>query len=225
MFWPLLVAHLIADFPLQSTWMARNKVRLRVLLAHVSIHFVVMLAVTFPASLRIWPALLALAAIHFGIDTGKNWFTIHRRQWVVWPYLIDQLCHVISLALLAAWLEANQPAAAAALPRGAAVVLAGFLLVTFVWQITERILRSRRPAWRTGPGDHTWMRLAYRAILLAALLGGWGLAAGRGQAAAPAATLLLAYPKDRAGLRALAADLGITTLVAVLVILINEGTG
>ena len=72
MFWTLLLAHLIADYPLQSSWMVRAKRTLGGLTLHVAIHIVVMLILVGPALPQVWLPLAAIALVHFALDAGKN---------------------------------------------------------------------------------------------------------------------------------------------------------
>ncbi len=97
MVWYLLPAHFIADYPLQSDWMVKEKIRLSVLASHVSIHFLVTLAIVGSSRLLLLPYILTLALIHFEIDLLKNIVTLIRPRWVVVPYIIDQSIHYISI--------------------------------------------------------------------------------------------------------------------------------
>lgn len=218
MFWHLLLAHFIADYPLQPNWMARNKTRLWILLLHVSTHFLVMLAVFLPLTGQVWPYLLALATIHFLIDSGKNWLTIHRRDWVAWPYLADQAFHIVSIGAISLWIssamQSHQPLY---LPRQAAIIATGFLLVTYVYLISERVLSSGAVGISAEQVGRPWARLLIRGALLAALLLGWNSY----HAALPSLFIQMPYPATRQGARALISDLLFTVLVAVIVILMT----
>jgi hypothetical protein len=217
MFWHLLLAHFLADFPLQPNWMARQKVRPWVLLLHVLTHFAVMLAVVFPASVTWWLYLLLIGALHFAIDAVKNWFTVHRPQWVTWPYLIDQAAHCLSIFLVNRWAAGQVLGSSPYLNTHQAVAGVGFVLVTFVFLITERvILRGKQPA-RPAHTTHAWARLVLRAGLLLALLLGWN----RGVIAPVGLISLLPYPATGSGLRVLLVDVLVTLLTAALVIFLN----
>jgi hypothetical protein len=104
MIWHLFLAHFLADYPLQTSWMAHNKWRPYVLIAHVGIHFLVMLLLAGAARAAVWPYLLALALAHLLIDAGKN--TVHRLRpgWVIGPYVVDQLVHYLTIVLTGAWI-------------------------------------------------------------------------------------------------------------------------
>ena len=246
-FWYLLLAHFLADYPLQTNWMVRNKTRLWVLLLHVSIHFVVLLLVTLPAAINLWPYLLTLSVVHFFIDAGKNWFTIHRPAWIRWPYMIDQLIHFLSIGLVAAWMQ-DAGIGLLAIPPRWVVYATGFLLVTYVWLVTERVLgphpergsqsepgaqefrcaptpNFRRRAQTPTPALpqlRPWSRMFFRAAFLALLLLAWNLFAVQSRSmAAGLLPVLLPYPATRAGLRILLVDMLVTSVVAAMVIVVN----
>ncbi|RPJ46970.1 MAG: DUF3307 domain-containing protein, partial [Chloroflexi bacterium] len=210
MFWHLLLAHLIADYPLQPSWMVRNKIRPRVLLLHAAVHFLVVLVVLLPASAQWWPYLLAIAAAHFLIDTGKNWFTIHRPGWVVGPYLVDQACHVLSIILVNLWASGQVAAAEPYLDDRLVMIAIGFLLVTYVYLVTERVFTSITPLARFGTDVQAWERMFIRAVLLAVLLLAWDARS----AALAGLTVLLPYQATRSGLRVLLIDLIVTLCTA-----------
>lgn len=121
----LLLAHMLADFPLQTPRMVASKTRPAVLLGHVVVHFVLVLAVTggdlFLA--------LAVASTHLVID----WIKIHVLPEALWSYLADQGAHLAVIAGLAvlmpgavAWpLPPEAPGMAATLIGLIAATLAG----------------------------------------------------------------------------------------------------
>lgn len=199
--------------------MAQRKTNFWVLLLHVSIHFLLLLVILFPASSIIWPYLLALAAFHFVNDASKNWLKIHRPTWVAWPYLVDQFIHISSLVLFASWIYANTKGLLVALPLPVAILTAGLVLVTFFWEITEKVLGAgagpfmkEKPAWR-------WKRLALRAGFYAAIL------LSR-QAILPYALALspwLPYANSPAGKRALLTDVLVSLIISGLINLALPG--
>lgn len=97
----LLFAHTLADFAFQSNWMAQNK---RNPLA-LGLHMAIVYATAIAATGSVHPALLALALIHIGIDTGK---LVLRAAWKtaggLTLFLIDQGLHLVSLVALTLWL-------------------------------------------------------------------------------------------------------------------------
>ena len=92
----LYFAHVLADFVLQSNWIARNKHRPQAMALHVALVMVAMVLCL--GSLD--PALFTLAAIHFGIDLIKT----HSGRRGLWPFLADQAVHLgtlVGMALIA----------------------------------------------------------------------------------------------------------------------------
>lgn len=94
----LLLAHVIADFPLQTNQIFRWKMQSNLgILLHVAIHLAVT-ALTLRHSLSMWRLLLLLGVIHFGIDWLKLRIPVRRQT----PgFIIDQLAHLLSLVYLA----------------------------------------------------------------------------------------------------------------------------
>jgi len=177
MFWVLWFCHLIADYPLQTDALVQAKKRLPGLSWHVAIHLLTMLAVL-GGLLKVepnvaWAAAGAVAGLHFGIDWLKNQQAKYRPGWVIGPYLFDQLLHGLSLLAVAAWLTGPTSASAPAW----VIYGSGYLLVSYVWSITERVLTYRQPAYRQAVGDQAENRMLSRAILYSALFFGptvWG---------------------------------------------------
>lgn len=218
MFWYLGLAHLLGDYPLQSDWIVQHKTNFWVLLLHVSIHFATMMVILYPASSFLWPYLLVLAAIHFGIDALKNWFRIHHPAWITWPYLIDQVAHILSLVLISLWINANAGSLHLALPFDLAIDAVGFLTATYVWLITERVLRISLPNPINVSVAFAWKRLFFRALLFAVLL------FGRQVLFTPAASLFLVppYTTSREGARFFFTDIAVTLIAVILVILAGQ---
>jgi hypothetical protein len=219
MIWYLLFAHFLADYPLQPAWMVLNKTRPWVLLLHILIHWGVMLGLFWAYLPIIWPYVTVLALIHLVIDIVKNWFNVHHPEWTVRAYLVDQLCHVISIYLVAAWsLHNNVSLGQLFLDQPVVVVGLGFLWVTYVWLITERIIvRGRLDEWLSVAPQQEWSRLFVRAGFLAVLLIGSNLISP------VSASLLLQYPYavSGRGMRALVVDIAVVIAVAGIVIMVN----
>jgi hypothetical protein len=170
MFWRLLFAHFLADYPLQTSWMAAHKSRLPILVLHASVHFVTMLMVTAPAWRALWPYLLVLTMTHLCIDFGKITLNQYRPHWVSLPYLIDQSLHYLSLATLTWWIGRQAGDLSLLLDPHLAVIMTAYLLVTYVWAISERVLTSE-PKVRQELTAGFWPRIAVRALLFTGLLG------------------------------------------------------
>ncbi|MBF9059386.1 DUF3307 domain-containing protein [Rhodobacterales bacterium HKCCSP123] len=89
----LFLAHVIADYLLQTTWLVINKHRPVALGAHVGIVLVTMPLVTLSLS----PWFLLLAGLHLGIDVVKTFVL----RGGLAAYIADQALHVGSIALIA----------------------------------------------------------------------------------------------------------------------------
>jgi hypothetical protein len=170
MFWILLLAHFIADYPFQPDWMVRRKKRIDGLALHVIVHLVVMLVIVGTARAQIWPYLSGLAFIHFWIDVGKNTVYRLRPKWIVLPYLIDQLCHYLSIGLVAWWIGQQVGTVLLPLTESASILGIGYLFATYVWFITERVLAHADAAYRSVLIRQLWPRMLTRGIILSGLL-------------------------------------------------------
>lgn len=126
----LLLAHLIADFPLQTNRVYILKTQgNKGLLLHVGIH-VLVAAVLLQRPWQHIPLLLAYGAIHYLVD----WFKVNKSTMNQTPgFLLDQLAHFLTIVVLALW----QPDLASVLPLwlvwlGALVAIVPAFL-TFLW--------------------------------------------------------------------------------------------
>jgi hypothetical protein len=102
----LLLAHLLADFPLQSDWIVRNKAnRTWARIIHIAIHYVVAwscLRLFTNVSFLSWFyqfVLIGYLAAHFAIDIGKGLITARRpdRDNTI-LFVSDQLLHILTVA-------------------------------------------------------------------------------------------------------------------------------
>jgi len=177
MFWTLFLAHLIADYPLQTNWMAAAKRTWNGLILHVLEHLAVMLILTWGSWPQVLPALLILTGAHYAIDTLKNIVNHYRPRWMIAPYFIDQVLHLASLILTAHYLGAAVPGLALALAGPWQIYTAGLLLATHVWFITERILYFKELEYVREVNRRYWPRLLRRGALVAGLLIAWSTAA------------------------------------------------
>ena len=89
----LLLAHVLADFVLQSNRMAATKRQVGTLALHGA--FVLATAVLATGNLSPW--LLALTAAHLAIDLVKS-----RLPATLWPFLADQAAHGVTIVACAA---------------------------------------------------------------------------------------------------------------------------
>jgi hypothetical protein len=116
-FLALLLAHLLADFPLQSNWIVWNKSRrLSALVSHGLIHWSVAwgcLLLFASARFLSWRAHLVVGAYfaaHLLIDKLKYWLTAKK----VWrddarTFSIDQVLHVLTIAIASLLLSGINP--------------------------------------------------------------------------------------------------------------------
>ncbi len=171
MFWQLLFAHLIADYPLQTNWIAGAKGRMRGLLVHILVHILVLLAIAGAALPLVWPHLLTLALLHLVIDFCKAQVTRRKPAWVIVPYLVDQALHILVLVGIAFWIAAQVGDVAALLPidRTVAIYGSGYVL-TYVWFISERIMAHSNPSYQEEINREFWPRQIARMLFLTLLL-------------------------------------------------------
>lgn len=205
MFWHLLLAHFIADYPLQPNWMVANKRRPSVLLLHIGTHFVVMLLLVGATHQALWPFVLLLASIHLIIDVGKITLNARRPDWVVVPYLVDQLLHVISIVGIAYWIGQSVSMTAPPLSPQLAVLATAYLLVTYVWFISERVMAYAAPDYRQELVAQAWPRMFARAIFFSGFL--WLIGPRIQVKDNPAVLIALPYVDSRYGRRAVLIDL------------------
>jgi hypothetical protein len=99
------VKHFLADFVLQTRWIALGKDCrtdwVRPLLAHVTIHAGLALVIILVVTPRLWWLALIDFVVHFGVDRGKTvlgrsgrWSPDDARYW--WLFGFDQLLHQLT---------------------------------------------------------------------------------------------------------------------------------
>lgn len=86
----LVLAHVLADYPLQNSWIINNKKKPAAMAAHIGVVFLLTLL-----ALRgeVWAA-LTITALHLAIDLVKTHVAPDR----LWAYLADQLAHFATIA-------------------------------------------------------------------------------------------------------------------------------
>jgi hypothetical protein len=214
MFWRLILAHLIGDYPLQSEWLIENKRSLWGLSLHAAIHLAVMLLVVGAASREAWPKILVLVLIHFLLDLIKP--HLGRR----WPkrapllYVSDQILHVLSIFLVAGWIESDL--SPTLLPGRTLwpIYTIGYLLVTYVWYITERLVTEQDQGYQKELEQHFWSRMVTRAVLLTLFL----FAGQSLEFAAGAMAFRLPYVAGPYRKRTLLVDVLVSLVIAILVL-------
>jgi hypothetical protein len=102
LFWLLLLAHFIADFPLQSDkiFALKSKYKWGVL-PHIFISFIANLVVAFPylGFKNFWYAVLFLVSIHFLLDWLKIVLTKRFLSDSMFIFLLDQMFHIFFIWL------------------------------------------------------------------------------------------------------------------------------
>jgi hypothetical protein len=170
MFWHLFLAHLIGDYPLQSDWLVENKRSLWGLSLHTGIHLAVTLLILGAASSEAWPKVLLLIFFHFLLDLAKS-STVGR-----WPmhvglqYVLDQMLHIVSIFLVARWIEGDLDPALIPASTTWAVYTIGYLLATYVWYITEKLFTVDDDDYQSELENQFWPRMIARAVMLTVFL-------------------------------------------------------
>jgi hypothetical protein len=213
-FWILLFAHLLADYPLQSNWIVNNKNRAAVLFLHVATHFLISLVFVLLYVPRAWPFLFLLALIHFIIDAGKNFVNQAKPDWVIIPYIVDQFLHVLSIILIAFLVARFTDVPPFAIQPTWLILLIAYLVVTYVWYISERIIAFHNPSYFQQVVNKEWSRMLARAIFLTlAIIGLPSLSSYVGVLA-----LIFPYKMRSFGIRALITDIFIAGCGAIFVL-------
>jgi hypothetical protein len=102
----LLASHLVADFPLQADWMAKQKQdSYLVLLSHLTVHATVLSAFLYtvsPLPLKtLGTVVAAVSAVHALIDT-RRWVR-PKDSWeqpMLWVWINDQVMHIVTIAVI-----------------------------------------------------------------------------------------------------------------------------
>ena len=165
MFWILVLAHLTADYPLQTDRMVLAKKHLPGLTLHVSIHLVTMMVLFFPVLAETWPYLVAIAIAHFFIDAFKKFLGRRRPNWIVGPYIFDQVLHVGSLILAAAWMAQTTDLPVWPVVYPWVVYVTGLLIATYIWFVSERILVYKIDKRQWAVNSTMWPRMGVRLLL------------------------------------------------------------
>ncbi len=95
-FWRLFLAHLLADFPLQSKWFIVNKNKSSTILIHSGVHLLAGLIATYDLLLDapgIILAVIAISGLHFITDFAKS-TSSKKGGNVLALFITDQLIHV-----------------------------------------------------------------------------------------------------------------------------------
>ena len=110
LFLAVLLAHLLGDFPLQSSGMVRGKRQgIRAYLAHGLVHLVVLIlcvatfiSIPLLSSLWFWIMAAIYIAVHLGIDRAKQQLVSNARLAdSAFVFILDQVLHVCTIVALA----------------------------------------------------------------------------------------------------------------------------
>ena len=153
LFFNLLLAHLFADFPLQTDALARYKSKhLMGVVLHVMIYMVVTSLMISDVK-RYWPLLASLGIAHFLIDVAKPYLCKHLAE--NRAFVLDQCLHMVTMlgaAAIAQWWW--DPA-----PRGAvpdpwlpyallAASLPAFIVAYWIWAHSNGHEYLKRYQWQ-----------------------------------------------------------------------------
>lgn len=215
MFWHLFLAHLVGDYPLQSEWLIENKRSLWGLSLHTAIHLALMLLVVGAASAEVWPKILVLALIHFLLDLTKSRLFSRWPEQATFHYVADQILHILSIFLVAQWIVRDLHPVL--LPDNTTwpIYSIGYLMVTYVWYITERLFTEKDEMYQQELEQHFWSRMVTRAVLLTLFL----FAGQSLEIAAGAMAFRLPYMAGPYRRRALLVDIFVSLAIAIFVLL------
>jgi hypothetical protein len=162
LFGTLLLGHLIADFPLQTSTIFRFK---RSHWAGVLLHSAVGCVVTaflIEDPFLYWRVLLTLGLVHFAID----WLKL---QFRLWPesltFVADQIVHVLVLWLVARWVPQMQGVLSPVILSASLAYALVPVLLTFMWILVSDCAHYAVPVLER------LQRAAPRLVLLSQLAG------------------------------------------------------
>jgi len=170
MIWIILLAHFLADYPLQFPWILRNKRHPGAVAIHAGVHLVVMLLLSGAERVRLLPFLAVLTIVHFFIDLGKNLVYKLRPKWVIAPYVVDQSIHFLTIWIIATWIQASLGEITLPFNPHWAVIAVGYLVTMYVWFISERIIVYASPSYQEEMQTQYLPRMLTRGGLLTLLL-------------------------------------------------------
>jgi len=99
-FWKIFLAHLLTDFIFQPNFIAKNKQKLKFLLVHILIFFLLASLLLIPnISFRVILLLFLLSIIHGIVDFIKEAIQIKFHEKAAILFIVDQLLHIISIGI------------------------------------------------------------------------------------------------------------------------------
>jgi len=157
-FYLLLLAHVLADFPLQTDTVFRLKQKSMMgVLLHAGIFTAVALIIFFPflAQAAVWIAILALTLLHLVIDRAKVFLSLRKATDNFIYFAVDQALHFISIWVAGSWLGRTTMAATPSLPSLytnsrlvlilIALVLASFAGSLVIFYVEKSLLHRTHP--------------------------------------------------------------------------------
>jgi hypothetical protein len=214
MFWYLYLAHLLADYPLQTDRMVELKRTWSGLMLHVFVHLLTMLLLVGSLRSFLWLPILILTVTHYLIDTLKNAIARLRPAWIRGSYVFDQVLHLISVVAVASWIERTYVMPEQVASNLWPLILSGLLVATYVWYISERVITMNSVAYQAELIAQRWPRMWVRAGIFVAILGLRGL-----NPALPLSAGLIPYFSGQHRLRALAIDIVVASVCANIVLI------
>ncbi len=210
------MAHLLGDYPLQPTWLLREKKRFRGLLLHAGIHFLTLVIVVGISRVDLWPILFLLATVHFTIDYAKTSYAKRYPDRVTGPYLLDQGIHLISLVFFAWLIQSMDPGPKSGISDDALLIAIILVGVTFVWGISEKIFVHKNEAYLVELNKQYVGRMIARLGILAAL----ALLFVKPSSLQLAPLMTIPYLNSLFWRRALATDLTVSLVSAVFLLVV-----
>ncbi len=161
----LFLAHVIADYVLQTTWMVVNKKRVLAMVLHIGLVLGTMCLTT----MSVQPWFFGLAIAHLWIDIVKTYAMPEG----IGAYVADQMLHVgsiVGVALLAPGIWPASPLASVPDLPLYYMIAGGVLFAMRGGQYAVAMLVGPRGA---GSGHGVLVGWAERAALCVVLIGGW----------------------------------------------------
>jgi len=219
MFWLLLLAHFLGDFPLQPDWMVRRKNNFWILSLHVSVHFFLMFALVGENRNRVWGYLVILSLVHLIQDYLKLLVTKYWPKQTVMFYFSDQILHYLILWGFAVWMQSVDPQVGKAISPTWAIIAIAYLVATYTWYISERVINWANREYLEFVESTKQSRMLARGgfISIFFLVRAWVL---------PNVAILFSwpYPESMYRRRAILSDLSVS-LVIILFLLVSIGLG
>ena len=85
-------------------------------------------------------------------------------------YLLDQLLHVVSIYLVASWIDSSLDPALLPSSSEWPLLASAYIVATYVWFITERTAYGNDKEYIIELEEQFWPRMIGRAVMLTALL-------------------------------------------------------